>query len=127
MSPDAARRRLAVGDPLSWAVVLASLAGLGLAVLGGKLLLEGSQLPGALQVGLILIGGVQLCCAYYALRGARAAWSFALSLNGTAFVVFLFGAPKLRDAAEVPIGAALAPALIFATISTLYALSSDDF
>ena len=33
----------------------------------------------------------------------------------------------LRDAAMIPIGAALAPALLFALITTLFALAADEF
>ena len=46
---------------------------------------------------------------------------------GTAFAIFLFGAPKLRDSAEVSIAIALGPAVIFALITTLYALAADDY
>ncbi len=126
-APTADRPRISSGDPATWAAGLATLAGVGFVVLGAWLLIDGSELPLALMAGLILIGGVQICCAYYSLRRVRAAWAFALSVNGTAFVIFLFGAPKLRDAASIPIAAALVPAIAFALITTLYALSAEEY
>jgi hypothetical protein len=106
---------------------LAALAGVALGLLGGYLLATGSDLPGALSVSLVLIGVAQVVCALHAIRRVRVAWSFGLSINGTAFVIFLFGAPKLRDAAEVSIALALVPAVLFAVITTLFALSADDY
>jgi hypothetical protein len=108
-------------------VVLGGLTGVGFAVLGVYLLATGSDFPAAMSVGLLLVAAIQIVCGVYSLRRVRAAWAFALSLNGTAFVVFLFGAPKLRDAASIPIGAALAPCLVFGLITLLYALSADEF
>jgi hypothetical protein len=123
----AARASRSARSPATWAALLGGLAGVGFAVVGVDLLATGSDLPLALSFGMILAGAIQVVCGLYSIRRVRAAWAFALSLNGTAFVVFLFGAPKIRDAPGVPIAAALAPCLIFALITTLYALSADDY
>lgn len=125
--PAQARRVLRAGAPGRIGAYLGGLAGVGLAVLGGYLIATGSDLPPAVLVALVLVGGIEVVCAVLAVRLSRVAWAFALSINGTAGVIFLFGAPKLRDAAEISIGAALAPALIFAIVTTFYAASSDEY
>lgn len=126
-SKQADREVLAASSPARFGAYLGALCGVALAGLGGYLLATGSDLPGALQVSLVLIGVIQVVCGWQAIKRSRAAWAFALSINGTAFIVFLFGAPKLRDAAEISIGLALLPAIIFAMVTTLYALDSDEF
>lgn len=103
--------------------------GVGLAmVLGGAwMLLGGSESPIPMGVAFAVAGGLELATSWFSLRAARVAWSFACSLNATAFVVFLFGTPKLRDALDIPIALALVPCLVFGAIATLYILASDEY
>jgi hypothetical protein len=118
---------LAARAPGRFAGYLGMLCGAGLIVLAVRIWIGDNAMPPALPVGLGIVGVAQIACARFALRRVRAAWAFALSINATAFLIFLFGAPKLRDAAEVSIALALLPAVVFAAITTLYALSADEY
>jgi hypothetical protein len=109
------------------AAILGGLCGVGLGVLGAYLLVRGTALPPALPVSLILVGLIELACARATLARARVGWAFGLAIGGTAATIFLFGAPKLRDAAAVPIAVALLPALIFGVVALLHALSADEY
>ncbi len=80
-----------------------------------------------LKVALMLLGVSNVILGALALYRNRIAWSFALSLNGTLCVVFLFGAPKIRDAAAIGLGLAVAPAFIFGLTTTLLGLSGADY
>ena len=85
-----------------------------------------------------IAGTVQALCCLFALQRSRTAWSFGLALNGTMTVVFLFGAPRMRDALErlswitdrigdVPLALGFVPAVVFAAITALLAMSSDQY
>ena len=80
-----------------------------------------------LRVALMIVGVAEVAVGYLSLYRNRVAWSFALSINGTAGVIFLFGAPKVRDAAGIGLGSALVPALILAVVTALLAASYDEF
>ena len=86
-----------------------------------------SAMPGVLGVAVMIAGFLDALVGWYTLKRVRVAWAFACSLNGTAFIVFLFGAPKVRDAAEIPIGGALLPAFLFGVLTLLLALGSEEF
>jgi len=76
----------------------------------------------------MLIGGaVNSLVSAYALRRSRVAWSFALSLNGVAAVVFLFGAPKIRDGLDLHILIALMPCIALSVATVMYWLAADQF
>ncbi len=76
---------------------------------------------------MLLAGSVAALMAWYSLNKSRIAWSFALSLHGVGAVVFLFGAPKVRDGADLHMGIAMIPCLILSVTAILYALSSEQF
>lgn len=90
------------------------------------------------KAAVIIFGVVQGTCCLFALQGSRPAWSFALAVNGTMTVVFLFGAPRMRDALqraewvaerlnEVPLILGFIPALAFAATTTFLAMSSEEY
>lgn len=118
---------LKAGSPARWAAYISLVVGAGMVLLGAYMILGATHQPVPLAIALIILGCVEVVTAFYALRVVRVAWAYALAVNGVLSVVNLFGAPKVRDTAEVFIGAALTPAFIFAVITLLYALSSDDY
>lgn len=86
--------------------------------------------PASLRVYSVtmLIGGVIQCATCYgALYGGRAAWSFALSLNFVAAVVFLFGATKVRDATGLHLAISLLPSVGFGLTGVLLTMASDEY
>jgi hypothetical protein len=86
----------------------------------------GAAAPLPFSVALLVVGGLEALLAWLLLRRSRSAWAFMASLNGTVFVVTLFGAPKLRDVFELSLGLALLPALVFGTLTLLLALASEE-
>ena len=90
------------------------------------------------KAAVVLCGVIEGVASLYALQHNRAAWSFGLAINGTLTVVFLFGAPRMRDAldraawitdriGDVPLILGFIPAVAFAATTTLLALGSDEF
>jgi hypothetical protein len=118
---------LPTGAPARFGCYLGLLAAAVLAGYGLYMLFGGSDMPIAFQVSLLLGGVLQAILCLTTLRRSRAAWAFALSLNGTLGVVFLFGAPKLRDAFDMSMIAGLVPALTFGVITMLLATATEDF
>lgn len=119
------RQRLPASSPGTWGAVLGDLLGLGLAGIGIDGMLRGS-LPLPLTLGL-LVGGLLLAalCGLTFYR-VRAAWAFALSICGTSGLVFLFSAPKIRDALDVSLGIALLPCVAGAAAAILLAMASAE-
>lgn len=116
--------------PRSHPSFFAGLAGIvvGLGMLGFSVyLFLFASTPAPLNLALGIVGLVNAATSLFTLQAVRVAWAFALSINGTAAVVFLFSAPRLRDAAGIPIIAALIPCLIFAAIVLMHALEPDEF
>ena len=110
-----------------WAAYVAVLAGLVLIFRGVDLIVTQRSPSLPYSLGLIVIGGLEMGLSYYVLEASRASWAFLTSLNGTLFVVGLFGSPKIRDALDVHMGLALLPCLVFGTICLLAAMAHDDF
>lgn len=122
----ATNAKLSSSSP-SWYAAMAGLP-VGVGILGfGVYLMTSTSMSGTLAVALMIFGVVETVVSYFSLRRLRAAWAFALSVNGTAFVSTLFGAPKIRDAAEISIGGALVPCVVFGVLALLHALSADEF
>jgi hypothetical protein len=96
---------------------------LGLGLLGA---LGAVDLPVPLIVSLFLTGPLQMALCWQALHRSRAAWSFAIALSGTAALVFLFSAPKIRDALGLPIGAAVLPSFVALVITWLLASAASE-
>lgn len=124
--PKAGSKLLSPASPSFVAAVIGGLTGL--ALLGFSIHLfanTGTSQP--LNMAIVVLGITQLACAYYTLRTVRVAWAFALSINGTAAVVLLFSAPRIRDAADVSILVALLPCVLASVIVILHSLKPEDF
>lgn len=121
----AGAKRLPASSPGAWGAALGELLGLGLTGIGVNGMMRAS-LPLPLTIGLIT-GGLLLAglCGLTFFR-VRAAWSFALSMCGTAGLVFLFSAPKIRDALEVSLAVALLPCVAGALAAILLAMAAPD-
>jgi hypothetical protein len=113
-------------SPSFYAGLFGVLVGLGLIVFGVKLLLTSST-PTTLDIALIVVGMAEVATSALTIRALRAAWAFALSLNGTLALVLLFSGPRIRDAAEVSIGVALIPSVVFLALVVLHSLRPEDF
>lgn len=119
-------RTLGTESPSFWACCLGLLLGLGL-VGGGLYLFAKAGTPAPLNTAVVLLGLTELATAYFALHHNRVAWAFALSINGTVATVLVFSAPRIRDWAEISIGVAMVPAVIFGILTLLHALKPEDF
>ena len=87
----------------------------------------GTDEPYVFKVALLLTGVVEATVCFYALRGSRVGWSFALALNGTLSGALFFGSPKVRDAVGVDLSLGLLPCLLFLVTTILLALSSREY
>jgi hypothetical protein len=117
---------LSIPSPAGLAIALGAVVGVGMVVLGANMLGAG-DLPLPLSIAVVACGGLELGLGYLALRRRRAGWSFFLSLNGTLAVATFFGAPKIRDVAEISLGLAIAPCAVFATMLLLAAFDHDQY
>ncbi len=115
----------------SLAYIAASLGcvlGLATIILGAWLLVvKPPSISITLSVSVVVMGVIELGASYFTLQGKRVAWAFMMSINGTAAVVFLFSAPRIRDAADLSLSLAAVPCLLFAIVVGFGAFSSDDF
>ena len=110
-----------------WAAYVAVLLGLVLIFRGVELLLPPREARMPYSITLVIIGALQMMLSYYVLKANRASWAFLTSLNGTLFVVALFGAPKIRDELQVDMALALLPCLLFGVVTLLAAFAAQDF
>ena len=108
----------------SW---LCSGAGLGLFGLGLWGFFAAEPPSAALLVSLIVFGFMGVALGWFSLQRKRLAWSFALSLNGTLAVLFLFSGPRIRELIGSNLVVAEIPAMVFATITILLVLSAGEF
>ena len=115
------------GSPARWAAFVSLAIGAALILFGAWLLISGANTPVPLAIALTVIGALEAITGWFALHVQRVAWAFACSLNGVMAVVLLFGAPRVRDLAEVNIGLALLPMFVFGVVTLLYALAGDDY
>ncbi len=120
-----AKDRLPPSSPGTWGAALGGLLGLGLAWIGVDGMLDGS-LPLPLTIGLMASGLMLAALCGLTFYRVRAAWSFALSMCGTAGMVFLFSAPKIRDALEVSLTVALLPCVAGAAAAILLAMAANE-
>lgn len=93
---------------------------------GAYLLAQGNT-PLPLGIAVLTVGAMEAASSFYTLKRVRVAWAFSMSINGTAFVVFLFTSARIRDAAEAHLVVALIPCLVFLVIVLLQALHSEEF
>ncbi len=81
--------------------------------------------PVPYSLGFLIAGIVELFSCWYAMRGSRIAWSFAVSLTGTGAFVFLFGIPKVRDGLGVGTAIAVVPFFVLA-LTTAFLIATDE-
>jgi hypothetical protein len=106
----------------------AALLGVVLLGFGGYALFERGPTLRPLSIALILTGAAQIILGWRSIAvRSRGAWSFLMSINGTLFVVFLFGSPKLRDEFHTPLGVALIPCVLFAIVTVMLSLSAREY
>lgn len=117
---------LPASSPARFGSYLGMAAGLVLAGFALRMLFGDSEKPPAFQIAVLVAGGLEVLLGVLTLRRSRAAWAFALSLNGTLAAIFLFGAPQLRDAFGVSMIVGMLPPIGFAAITTLLAMSSEE-
>jgi hypothetical protein len=100
-----------------------------LVLLGSALHLITSDSPSAmpLKLAILAAGVIEALTCYYALLRNRVAWSFALALNGTLSVIFLLGAPKVRDAWDISLAVGFVPAALFIAVTCLLGATSDEY
>lgn len=121
-----ARENISTTSPAFFASILGLIVG-ALMVAGGAYLLLKGNTPTTLGIAVICVGMMEAAASYYTVRCFRVAWAFAMSINGTAFVVFLFSSARIRDAVGTNIILALVPCLVFGFIVLLHALHSEEF
>jgi hypothetical protein len=109
-----------VGGVLQISAGVASLAG---STTGG---IQFVSFTPTLIAALLVTGVSAIAVAIFAMRGARVAWAFALSIHGTLFVVLLLAAPTIASIG-VPGPLALAPALLCGAITTVFAFAANEF
>ncbi len=102
------------------------LVGVGLCLAGLVSMIGEAPTPMPLSIAMWLVGFGNLATSFYALRRVRVAWSFSISINATAGLVFLFAAPRLRDAFETSLLVALLPVVLLVAITTLLAMAADE-
>ena len=82
------------------------------------------DLPMPLVLALLMAGPLLGALCWKALHRSRVAWSFAVALSGTAALVCLFSAPKIRDALGLSIGMAILPAAVALVVCWLLSTAS---
>lgn len=120
------RSVLPAKSPARIGSLLALLTGVILGYFALDMLFGGSDMSRPFQVAVLLAGVLELLLGWKTLRRSRAAWAFALSLNGTLAAIFLFGAPQLRDAFGVSMIVGMLPAIGCSVVTTLLAMGSED-
>lgn len=120
------RSVLSAKSPARIGSYLGAVAGFVLAGFALRMLFGGSDMPMPFQVAVLVAGALLVLLCGLTLRRNRAAWAFALSLNGTLTAFFLFGAPQLRDAFDISMIVGMLPTVGFGVITTLLAMGSEE-
>jgi len=103
--------------------IVAGIACFGFGLIG----LADATTPIPLDLAFLISGFLDIVLCYFALRRSRAAWAFALSLNGTGFLVLLFRALQLGGKITLlDIGAGLL-CVAFLAATALLSLSSGEY
>jgi len=101
-------------------------ATVGVMMLAGGVATLTTDLPFVLTVALLIFGVAAVALAWRSWQGGRAAWAFAVALDGVLALVTLFGAPKVRGLLHVDIWAALVPTtLAIAACASLASLAAS--
>ncbi len=117
---------LTPASPAFWGSAGSILVSIALFVMGGYLFMNGDT-PKTMNIAFLVLALVEGLTGFFSLQGKRVAWAFSLSINGTCSVVMLFSAPRIRDAAGVPIWVALLPCLTFGLMVLLQSLRPEEF
>jgi hypothetical protein len=120
------RSVLSAKSPTRIGSYLGAIAGIVLAGFALRMFFGGSDMILPFQLAVLLAGALQVLLCGLTLRRNRAAWAFALSLNGTLAAICLFGAPQLRDAFDVSMMVGMLPTVGFGVITTLLAMGSEE-
>jgi hypothetical protein len=121
--PGARPRHELPGTPLMIGLVLSVI--LGIALFGFGLASFFGDAAKPFSTALVVSGFLAVVLSWYTYQLSRVAWSFLLSLDGTAAVVFLFGAAKVRDAWDTVLAVGLIPAVLFGVAAALVATSEE--
>ncbi len=115
---------LPADSPVRYGCFAAILIGAALTLLGGyQLVFDAGPMP--LRIALVLFGAATTTLGYIALWGSRVGWAFVTAICGTETVGLLFGAPSIRNAADIPLWAAALPSLAFAITTVLLSLNKE--
>jgi len=120
------KRRLAPGSPGAVGTYIGMVFGVGLLVLGISSGFRAEPLPVPLIIALCLAGVLEALLCWQTLARSRVAWSFAVTLSGTAGLVCLFGAPKIRDVMGVSFFLAMLPVVVAASVTILLGVAAED-
>ncbi len=121
-----AKGKLETSTPAFFAAILGLIIGAFMMLFGAYLLGNGGT-PYPLGIAIVCVGAMEIGTSIYTLKRIRVAWAFAISLNATSFLVFLFCSARIRDAFGVHFVFALIPAATFGLIVLLHALHSEEF
>jgi hypothetical protein len=122
----APRQPLPPGSSAAAGAYLGIAFGLALIVLGLLGAARAQTLPIPLIVALLIAGPLQAALCWKVLRRSRVAWSFAVALSGTAALVCLFSAPKIRDELGLTIALAILPSLVALVVTCLLAAAAQE-
>jgi hypothetical protein len=114
-------------SPAFIAAGIGMLAGVCLFGYGLYGLFASATTPAPLGIALVLGGALEWLFCFLAVRRNRAGWSFAVASNAVATTLFLFGAPKVRDAFETNLGIGLLPCVAFLTVTLLLSFSAHEY
>lgn len=119
--------RLAAGSPARYGAYAGIVVALGSAGWGlSRFFIDNP--PSTVYCLAFVIGGfLGIMLNLFTLVRSRIGWAFAISLNGTAAVVFLFGIPQVRDGLGVDTVVAAIPCIIFGAITTALVGGYEDF
>ena len=126
MTDSRMRTTLSIASTGWWGALVGIGLGLALFALGLATALRADPMPLPLTIALCVAGALEASLCWLTMRRVRVAWAFATAIGGTAAVVFLFSAPKIRDALEVSLAVALVPAAIGAIVATLLATAAGE-
>ena len=121
-----AKENISSSSPAFYASILGLIVATFMVASGAYLLIKG-ETPITLGIAVVCVGIMEAAASYYTIRCFRVAWAFAISINGTGFVVFLFSSARIRDAVGTNIIFALVPCLVFGFVVLLHALHSEEF
>ena len=112
-------------SPARWGAYLGLFCGCTCLVYGASTLGQSRPLP--YSIAFLLCGVVELATCWFTIFRRRIAWSFAVSLNGTGALIFLFAIPKVRDGFGVPAILAVLPFFVLTLTTILLSLGNDEY